>query len=259
MIKDLVNRLTNSPGPSFFPSWQNQRYGALPKNFKESEGYFLVAGYPKSGNVWLTSIIAECLCLPVGENVQSCRVYYVHKALNEKFLYDPNLLRGVALVRDLRDIIVSLFHWLKTDGYKNYHKHGPHQIFYDIESMYIEFFLRRFSQLSIETMIEGYVKRGWPLIKYEKLWDYPEQEIGRLFKIWGIPVEDHVIKEAVEKNKIDNLKRSGGVLETYIERDHFRKGGYGQYKSEIPAHILTDIEIRYGDYLKSWGYVVGEK
>ena len=259
MSSYLVNKLMNRPGPSFLPSWQNQKFGPVPENFRESNGYFLIAGYPKSGNVWLTSIVAECLGLPVGEGASSCSVYYAHKPLSQKYLYDPGLFRGVALVRDLRDIIVSLFHWLGTDGYKNYYKHGPHQIFYDIETMYVEFFLRRFSQMSPETMIDGYVRRGWPVIKYERLWDQPELEIRRLFDIWGISVANDKIEAAINKNRIENLKKEGGVLETYIERDHFRKGGYGQYKSEIPPHVLLDIENRFGDYLRSWGYEVGVK
>ncbi|MGV8081435.1 MAG: sulfotransferase domain-containing protein [Syntrophales bacterium] len=254
MIKYLFNRITDTPGPSFLPSWQNQNFGKLPQNLKIGKGYFLVVGFPKSGNVWLTSMIADCLELPVDRKNEIPRAYFVHKSLNKKFLYDPYLYRGVALVRDLRDIIVSLFHWLKTDGYKHYYKHGPHQIFSDIETMYIEFFLRRFAQLPVETMIEEYVRRGWPVIKYERLWDQTEIELRRLFDIWRIPVEEERIRSAAEKNRIDMLKKEGGVLETYIERDHFRQGGYGQYKSEIPPHILKDIEKRFGDYLRSWGY-----
>jgi hypothetical protein len=103
-------------------------------------------------------------------------------------------------------------------------------------------------------MIEDYVRRGWPVVTYERLWDQTEVELQRLFEIWHIPIEEEKIKIAVEHNRIDKLKKKGGALEGDIERDHFRKGGYGQYKSEIAPHILKDIEIRYGDYLRSWGY-----
>lgn len=254
MIKAVINRCVKRPGPSFLPSWQDQKFGKIPSNYAETDGYFLVAGFPKSGNVWLTSMIAECLNLPVGKDKKGCKVYYVHSPLNDKTLYDPLLYRGVALVRDLRDIIVSLFHWLKTDGYKNYHKHGPHQVFDDVETMYIEFFLRRFVQMRPEAMLDGYVARGWPLIKYERLWDNPRRELERLFEIWGIDVGPDVIERAVERNRIDRLQKEGGALEVYIERDHFRKGGYDQYRKEIPKHIVEDIEDRFGDYLRSWGY-----
>lgn len=240
--------------PSFLPSWQNQRFGKLPNNFREVDGHFLVAGFPKSGNVWLTSLIAGCLDLPAEKTEGRCCVHYTHKALNDEWLYDPTLFRGVVLIRDLRDVIVSLYHWLKTDGYRNYHKHGPHQIFYDLETMYIEFFLRRFSKMPMGQLADSFVERGWPVIKYERLYDDAERELDRLFRIWGIAVDAGKIKAVAAANTIDGIKKGGGVLESYIEKDHFRKGGYGNYVNEIPAHILKDIEFRFGDYLRSWGY-----
>lgn len=254
MTKHIINYLTGTPGPSFLRSWQKQVYGPLPTNFRNSDGYFLVAGFPKSGNVWLTSLIANCLEIPVEHKAGHARAFYVHKQLTKQTLFDPKLFRGVALVRDLRDVIVSLYHWLNTDGYRNYYKHGPHQIFLDIETMYVEFFLRRFAQLPLQTMVEEYVRRGWPLVKYERLWDNTEVELERLFRIWGISVSKDLISSAVKRNSIDELKKGGGTLESYVERDHFRKGGYGQYKTELPNHVLRDIEYRFGDYLRSWGY-----
>lgn len=239
--------------PSFLPSWQNQRFGELPKNFPEIDGHILIAGFPKSGNVWLSSLVAGCLDLSAEHKPGCCHVHYTHKALSDEWLYDSGLFRGVVLIRDLRDVIVSLYHWLQTDGYKNYHKHGPHQIFYDLETMYIEFFLRRFSKMPLAELADGYVERGWPLIKYERLYDNTERELKRLFDIWGIAVSQEKIKAVVSANTITEIKKAG-VLESYIEQDHFRKGGYGNYVNEIPPHILKDIEQRFGDYLRSWGY-----
>ena len=239
--------------PSFLPSWQNQHFGNLPDNFREIDGHFVVAGFPKSGNVWLTSLVAGCLDLPAEKEVGKCCVHYTHKALSIQWLCDPTLFRGVVIIRDLRDIIVSVFHWLKTDGYKNYHKHGPHQIFYDIETMYIEFFLRRFSKLPLEELANSYVERGWPVIKYERLFDDTELELKRLFQVWGVNINESKIRSVISANTIENIKKSG-VLESYIENDHFRKGGYGNFTNEIPIHILKDIELRFGDYLRSWGY-----
>lgn len=241
--------------PSFLRSWDNQHYGPLPDDFRNRNSYFLVVGFPKSGNVWLTSLIAGCLDLPVEKSPPKSRVFYHHKALSDRFLFDQSLFRGVVLIRDLRDVIVSSFHWLRTDEYRNYHKHGPHQIFYDIESMYIEFFLRRFAQLPLEELPEGYVRHGWPVIKYERLYDNTEKELVRLFQIWGIAIDKERIKQVVAANTIEALRKMGGALEKDIEKSHFRKGGYGNYEKEIPEYILKDIEYRFGDYLRSWGYV----
>jgi hypothetical protein len=242
--------------PSFLPSWQNQKFGELPGNFKTIDGHILIAGFPKSGNVWLTSLVAGCLDLPVEKKDGQCYVHYTHKALSNEWLYDRGLLRGAVIIRDLRDIIVSLFHWLKTDGYRNYYKHGPHQIFDDIETMYIEFFLRRFSKMPMADLADSYVEKGWPVVKYERLFDNTVRELERLFQVWGVEVPSKKINSVVSANTISNIKRAG-VLESYIEPDHFRKGGHGNYVHEIPEKILKDIELRFGDYLMSWGYEIG--
>ena len=144
----------------------------------------MVAGLPKSGNVWLTSLIASCLDLPAAETANKSHVEYTHKALSNAVLYDPEIYRGVVIVRDLRDVIVSLYHWLPTDDYLSYYKHGPHQIFDNVEDMYVEYFLRRFAKIDIAHLVDDYVTRGWPVIKYEALWDEPHQQLERLLRIW---------------------------------------------------------------------------
>ena len=60
-------------------------------------------------------------------------------------------------------------------------------------------------------------------------------------------------------NSIDRLKKEfdpkrSQTIERTIRKDHFRTGGYGQYKKELPARVIRDIETCYGDYLRSWGY-----
>ena len=252
---ELYMKQKTVKSPSFIQSWDNQRFGPLSDDYRNCEGYFLVAGFPKSGNVWLTSLIAGCLDLPVEKTPGWSYVYYIHKTLDEKLLFDQSLLRGVVLIRDLRDVIVSLFHWLQTSDYKQYHKHGPHQIFYDLETMYVEFFLRRFAHLPLRELPEKYVEHGWPVIKYERLYDHTEVEMFRLFEIWNINVKEDKIKQMVVENQIESMKQKAGKVEKGVQRDHFRKGGYGNYKDEIPPHILKDIEYRFGDYLRSWGYV----
>ena len=246
----------NDRGPSFFKSWDSQRFQPLPDEFRSAGGEFIIAGLPKSGNVWLTSLVASALGLPVSPKDGWSSVSYTHKALNKELLIDPLVFRGVVLVRDLRDVLVSLFYWLKTEDYLTYYKHGPHQIFYDIESMYIEYFIRRFCNIPIDSLVDDYVKYGWPVIKYERLCDDAFKELKRLFAIWQIEVADEMILGAVKNNDINVLRSADNTstIDATIKYDHFRSGGYGQYKHELPEHICFDLERRYGDYLRSWGY-----
>lgn len=258
-MKHLLYRMTSRPGPSFFPSWDRQRYGTLPTDLSSQHGSLVVAGLPKSGNVWLTSLIASCLDLPSTPTKGRTYVYYTHKALNDRLLYDPHLYRGVVIVRDLRDVVVSLYHWLKTEDYISYYKHGPHQIYLDVTSMYVEYFLRRFCNIPIATLVDGYVTKGWPVVRYENLWDRPDAELRRLFEVWQIKVADHKIRAAIEQNSISTMRAriaagSVSTVEPVVRADHFRVGGYGNYQRELPRLVVADLERRFGDYLMSWGY-----
>ena len=243
-------------GPAFFQSWDEQHYKPLPKSFRTTDGSFVVAGLPKSGNVWLTALIASALGLPTVKTKGKCHVYYVHQSLSEtKLLTDSTVYRGAVIVRDLRDIVVSLYHWLKTEDYLRYYKHGPHQVFDDYEAMYIEYFLRRFAKIDIPNQMDGYVTRGWPVVKYERLFDQPKRELTRLFKVWQVDIEESAIDAAIERCSLQNMRsNSAGLVDDTIASDHFRVGGYGHFKSELPDIVLKDIETRYGSYLRSWGY-----
>lgn len=243
--------------PAFFRSWDSQRFGPVSDDFRQHPGRFLVVGFPKSGNVWLTSLIAGCLDVPVEPVGGRAHVEYTHKKLTKETLCDRGLLRGVVLVRDMRDIVVSLFHWLKTKDYLDYYKHGSHQIFYDIETMYIECFLRRFALLPWRDLVDGYVENGWPVVKYERLCDDAPRELRRLFAVWGISVDEGRIEDTVSDNSLDALRSGKGRIEKGTHRTHFRCGGYGHYATELPPNVLADMERRFGDYLSSWGYSIG--
>lgn len=240
-------------GPSFFDP--NQKYGPLDPDFRNKRGRFLVSAYPKSGNVWVTSLVASCLDLEVDGDDRSCIATYTHHALEDATMFDPDILRGVVVIRDLRDCIVSLYHFMRTNHFIGVH--GPHHIFDDIEDMYFQYYLVHFWNriCSPAALPEGYLKLGWPMVRYEKLIDQPEKELRRLFDRWGVDVSDEKIADGVQKNTLDSLRKGKGKTQDNIEVSHFRKGGYGNYKDELPGKVLSDIETRFGDYLRRWGYL----
>jgi len=102
---------------------------------------------------------------------------------------------------------------------------------------------------------DDYVRFGWPVIRYEKFWDDTEAELKRLFQIWNIIVPEEKIKQAVEKNNLQLMRKGKGKTTNNVKSTHFRRVGYGNYHEEIPPHILRDIELRFGGYLRRWGYI----
>lgn len=231
-------------------------YGPFAEDFRNRPGEIRIVGFPKSGNVWISSLVATCLDLDVNFSSRNLAVTHTHRPFHNVDLFNRNLIRGAVLIRDLRDVIVSLYHFTRTDHFKKFY--GPHHIYNSLSEMYTDYFLPYFvNRVNVlETLPDDYVKFGWPVIRYERFWDDAETELKRLFQIWGIDVIDEKIRSAVEKNTLDSMRQGKGKTTGGVQTTHFRKGGYGNYETEIPPHILKDIEYRFGDYLRRWGYIV---
>lgn len=217
-----------------------------------------VIGLPKSGNNWLMGLISQCLDMEVLDNKASPKsgVFLTSQPFSTNMYFSRDINFAVYMMRDLRDIVCSYYHYIKpfeSDG-------GRHAMarFDDIESFYFEYFLPHLSLLyDYPNHTAGYLKYDIPIVKYEKLWDNTERELSRLFERWGIEVSSSKISESVADNQFEKLKKSGkDKLGHHLPKDHMRKGGYGNYEDELPASVLTDIEQRFGPFLKDWGYLV---
>jgi hypothetical protein len=243
--------------PGFFTP-RHPHFGNLPADLGNANGELRIVGFPKSGNVWITSLIATCLDVPVTPSPHGLRVTHTHHALRASDLFDKQLLRGAVLMRDLRDILVSLYHFSKTPHFENFL--GPHFEFNSVEQMYTQFFVPYYANRiqMLESLPVPYVQFGWPVIRYEDMWDDPKREMRRVFMAWGIEVSDDKIEQAVEKNSLEAMRKGSGKTTDEVQNTHFRRGGHGGYRSELPDHILADIEKRFGDYLSRWGYPLNQ-
>ncbi len=217
-----------------------------------------IIGLPKSGNVWLRSLIADMMGMETIHYLRELSkpgIISFHRTLSARIWLRKDIVLAVYLMRDIRDIIVSYYFYSQTD---DYHKNmDPSCYFNDIESFYYEYFL---SKIIIRydwfNHAHDYIERGVPLIKYEQLWDNPIQELERLCLRWGIPIKQEKIIQAVDKNRLDKLQSSGKATSyKQIPQSHFRKGGYGGYADVLPDKIIQDINDRFEDYLRRWGYL----
>ena len=106
----------NKLSPSFFNK-HTLSYKPIAEDFRNQKSVkFLTVGYPKSGNVWLNSMIAECLEIDVKPSI-NCFVTFTHSNLNTAILFDQSILRGACLIRDCRDIIVSYYYYVFLSSY----------------------------------------------------------------------------------------------------------------------------------------------
>lgn len=243
------NCIFHKPG-DYYPKGYLKSYESI------SKPRILVSGLPKSGNTWIVNLVSACLDLEtifLHQKSGGKGVGMLHDPFSMRMAKRNDLSRGVYIMRDMRDCIVSYYHYVQTDYYKELN--DPFCSYPDWESFYYEYFLGKIvRRYSWHTHAEAYIKHGMPLVKYERLVDDPVQELQNLFNRWGVKVEESRITEAIEANNIKRLQKEGKEMWHNVPKTHFRKGGYGGYKEELPPAIIADINKRFGNYLERWGY-----
>lgn len=257
----IINRCSSVfQSPVFHKKGQfySKSYGKNIHRIKN--GKVAVIGLPKSGNTWLMSLLKDCLDMEFvliwdKEYKNKAGVGVFHNSFSPLVLYKRDLAGAVYIMRDIRDAIVSYYHYFQTEDYKR--NEDPSSYYRNIESFYFEYFLSKIvHRYDWIHHAERYIEQGIPLVKYENLYDGPEVELGQLFLRWGIVVPIDKIKSAIENNSIDKLKKTGKTAWRKIPASHFRKGGYGNYINVLPEIVLEDINFRFGNYLKRWGYSI---
>jgi hypothetical protein len=221
-------------------------------------GKIVVFGFPKSGNVWLKSLLVDYFKLPPIEplfDVEKPGVGITHRPFDEHIGMRADFLRGVCIVRDLRDVIASYYKYTQTNRFRSAR---PEFHFDNERSFYFDWFLSRsVGAHELLTHSEQYASLGVPVIRYEELRKSGFRELERLLLRWGVTPDADRIRAALTENDIDKLRVEGKKLEKLIAPEHFRRGGTGTYREELPADVIADIEWRFERVLRRWGYPIG--
>ena len=222
-------------------------------------GKLVVFGLPKCGNVWLVSMLSDYLELPPIDpmvEVERKGVGMCHLPLDQ-VENRRDFIQAIYLMRDIRDVIVSYFHNCQTAWFKD---NMPNFHYDDLESFYFEWFLPRVVPFhGIEDHAYKFTEAGIPIVRYERLCADTVGEFARIVKRLGLPFDAGVIEAVVEKNRLDALKKSGKQLNVFVPSTHFRRGGTGGYKNELPATVLRHVNCRFGRLLTDWGYELDDR
>jgi hypothetical protein len=217
---------------------------------------FIVNSLPKSGSMWLAGMLAHAMGL---ESSDQMLVSHVADIENDAVKW--NVHGAVALVRDMRDVVVSWFH----DTQRNDLRSGFAVPRYaDLASFYSEFFLgtMRSSDRYYRGDILSWVDRACasyvPLIRYEDLLEDPARVVARILNAWRVEHDPGQIVEACSAWSADTLRtsppRDGDRISLMFGTGHLRRGVNGGWKEELPTSIARDIEIRFRDYQERLGY-----
>ncbi|HVK12473.1 MAG TPA: sulfotransferase domain-containing protein [Gemmataceae bacterium] len=220
-------------------------------------GKVVVFGFPKSGNVWLKSLIADYTGLPPVEpmyDVDKPGVGLTHLPFDKKRIGDrPDFLHGALIVRDPRDVVASFYKYSQTDRFRSAR---PEFHCADEVSFYFDWFLGRAAPAyRLLTHSDRYARLGVPVVRYEALRKDTVGELRRLVLRWGLTVDEAALQRAVDANQLEKLRTEGKNLEKRIAPEHFRRGAVGGYREELPEIVVKDIERRFARVLRRWGYV----
>lgn len=236
-------------------SFESPSYGAAIDS--RPDGKIVVFGIPKSGNVWLVSLLAHYTGLggidPVA-NRAAAGVGMCHLPYSDALAQRDDFLHGVYLMRDLRDVVVSYFHQTQVESWR---KSFPHFHCDTMEQFYYEWFLTRVVPFhGLKTHAAEFTSRGLPIVRYEDLLSNPAAEFTRLLHRLGLQLDASRVEATVEANSLERLQREGRQLDVYVPPAHFRRGGHGNFKDEMPPSVLRHIESEFGGLLTRWGYAL---
>jgi len=224
---------------------------------------FFIAGLPKSGSTWLYRMMGHVPGInyrpmrgPSGVNSSGlsvnlwddiddgtfkyhpffgCSVYKTHTRYSEenwRILTKNGVKKVVVLVRDPRDVAVSLFHHHRVDATHEFHAllhamepdHGIESVILRLMPDYVAW-LRgwaEFAAASEEALI----------VRYEELYDRPEDVMNSIFHFYGVTLAPDIVARICRRTSMGSDENLGTNLAGKGSRfSTARKGGYGGWKS----------------------------
>lgn len=250
-------------------------------------GKILVVGYPKSGNTWLTRLVAELIGAPVKgffDNPQSNEmamegldrkssfaVYKGHQPYNQikGKIKDQNILY---IVRDVRSVAIS--------G-ANYFEFLPQSFFVKMICKipkfrkYFKKYILSNERIKIRNMIQildkgakstawrkipwdkhvlGYYYQGVLIVRYEDLLTRPQFECKRILSKLGIVRDEVTINKAIQKQSFEVVKKKFENDGDIVKANLLREGKNDEWKRVLTRYQKDFLGRRFSDTLKIIGY-----
>ena len=238
---------------------------------------FLVS-YPRSGNTWSRFLVGNLLNRsdPVTFANVERRVPTIYawpdrtlrslpRILKSHESFDPRYPRVIYILRDPREVAVSLYYYLL--------KMGVLRDGYSIDDFVVRFikadvvpYLDRMGcwedhVLSWLRMRMG--KPGFLLIRYEDLVDNPAKQLAKLAPLLGVDPTPEIIERAVNECSAGNMrsletKQSKDWLVTKKSRQDIRfvrEAKTGGWRDKLSASSVLAIEQAWGATMRELGYL----
>lgn len=249
------------------------------RGFRASDVF--LGSYPRSGSTWLRFMLFELLTGEpatfdsVNRNMRGPGTHDEGRSVlpdHGRFLsthesYRREYHRGVYLVRDVRDVVLSEFQYERERGF----------ILDDFDQYLQDMLAGRKKYGSWHAHVSSWLdsppaRHGRLLmIRYEDLRHSPQMAISALLEFLGRPTDPAVIERTLRNNNLDAMRAKEDALHARPQLVRFpetpappssedgrfvRQGRIGGWRGILSADHLARIEQHAGELLRRLGYPV---
>ena len=219
--------------------------------------HFLVNTMPKSGTIWMASLLTHLLRGEIGRNITIVHVFDEISTLEKKTKYYK-----VATVRDMRDIVVSWFYETKRSDQQCGFEAPRYP---SIEDFYWNFLLgylncsSRFAYGNFDLWLDDLSRQQIPIVRYEDMLIDTMSSLKRVLNFWKISIPEAQLSNAVNLCEFQKMKMghtiSDTVINRYISSGHLREGKQGGWQQTMTDCLSDDINNRFKNYQSRLRYI----
>lgn len=224
----------------------------------------VIAGFPKSGNTWMQSILSGLQCgvdasvasdTIIQDLVPDLHVNRVGRRHSGMMFFKSHHMpradfrKVIHLVRDGRDVLVSYYHFRRALGYKG----SMRELMFEDNALYRDW------RTHAKQWIENPYDAEYMLLRYEDLLANPEHEFSRICQFAGLTVDTDRMKDVVRWSNFKSLRqkedRIGGDNPDWPkEHNFFRRGKRGSYLDEMDGETLDEFLNLNAETMETLGY-----
>lgn len=238
----------------------------------------LIVSYPKSGNTWTRFLIANLLFPQepitfaniedkVPDIYQSNERELLHiprpRIIKSHECFDPRYQRIIYLVRDPRDVAISLYHHNIKFGIFNEN--------YSMEQFIVEQFIKEKNTNVFGTWGENVgswlgAKKdnsNFLLLRYEDMLNDPKTELKKIAHHLKISVTDELIDKVIKQSSFEQMQLLENnqnnlwnpIKNTRKDKFFVRSGQSGQWQKKLSTHSIKTIESTWSQVMMQLGYL----
>lgn len=220
--------------------------------------------YPKSGGTWICRMLRDVTGWRFDDNV----IPRPGKSIVKYHRMPLNVERQIAIVRDPRDVFVSLYFHSRavfqddpfnsaivdaTRSVLDEHKDESSQIAAFVDRLLSDPIYPRFAW---HEFYQYHLDRGTPVFRYEDFREDPENALVKLLGEVGIKVAPERLSEVVEQHSIDKIlaRREAENSDGGKGANFVRRGKVGGFHDYLDEKLISRIEQAEGTVMAKFGY-----